>query len=76
MNEGNEGQKKTSYYLLTRILFKVSPEGKTAKMIEQLLSLGFHLEFDSEGKIIAKKSGTYNMITKNITELKDKGFRL
>lgn len=76
MDKKNKGQNKTSYYLLTRILFKVSPEGKTARMIEQLLSLGFSLEFDDEGKIIAKKSGTYNMITKNIEELRDKGFKL
>ncbi|MBA7489796.1 hypothetical protein ES702_00330 [subsurface metagenome] len=66
----NEGQKKTS------ILFRINPEGKTAKMIKQLLSLDFHLEFDSEGRIIAKKSGTYNEISKTIIELKDKGFKL
>lgn len=70
MNKGNEGQKKTS------ILFKINPEGRIAKMIKQLLSLGFHLEFDSEGRIIAKKSGTYNEISKTIIELKDKGFKL
>jgi len=70
MNEGNEGQKKTS------ILFKINPEGKTAIMIEQLLNLDFHLEFDSEGRIMAEKSGTLNEISKAIIELRDKGFKL
>lgn len=70
MNERDKGKKKTS------ILFKINPEGKTANMIKQLLSLNFHLEFDSEGRIIAKKSGTYNEISRTIIELKDKGFKL
>lgn len=70
MKKENEGQKKTS------ILFKINPEGKTAKMIRQLLGLGFHLEFDSEGRIIAKKSGSLNGISKTIIELRNKGFKL
>ncbi len=70
MNKENKGQKKTS------ILFRINPEGKTAKMIKQLLALSFKLEFDSAGRIIAKKSGPYNEISKTIIELKDKGFKL